>query len=263
MNKWTKMSIDYANQRNYLDELFKVYPTIPEGLRDIDKVAWANVERHFKQKNNQGLIKGLLDLDLFPLKDSYVAYLRRDSGAIARNPETVNRLCGRMYEMGLDVMYARCSEAKETNRQIGPMFRDWIRRGSIGVPVLDQGKFLRASGNCILDASDNVMMEFARKHVGYEGDKGLDFVGRFGGKFVIGEAKFLTDFGGHQNAQFEDAKKVLADKAKAVKVAILDGVLYIEGGRGGGNKMFRYLIQNREEHNVLSSLVLNEFLFSI
>ncbi len=30
INPWIQMSIDFANQRNYLDELFEVYPTIPE-----------------------------------------------------------------------------------------------------------------------------------------------------------------------------------------------------------------------------------------
>ncbi|WQR97940.1 hypothetical protein KVC81_00355 [Helicobacter pylori] len=35
MNYWTKLSIEYANQRSYLDDLFQVYPTIPEGLREI------------------------------------------------------------------------------------------------------------------------------------------------------------------------------------------------------------------------------------
>ena len=30
MNKWIKYSIQYANQRSYLDDLFQVYHTIPE-----------------------------------------------------------------------------------------------------------------------------------------------------------------------------------------------------------------------------------------
>ena len=37
MTIWTEMSIEFANQRNYLDELFRIYPTIPEGVRDIIK----------------------------------------------------------------------------------------------------------------------------------------------------------------------------------------------------------------------------------
>ncbi|MBQ7215732.1 MAG: hypothetical protein IJP54_08045 [Synergistaceae bacterium] len=30
MNYWTQQSIDFAQQRNYLDELFKVYPLSPK-----------------------------------------------------------------------------------------------------------------------------------------------------------------------------------------------------------------------------------------
>jgi NAD(P)H-flavin reductase len=32
MNNWTELSIEYANQRSYLDDLFHVYPTIPDGV---------------------------------------------------------------------------------------------------------------------------------------------------------------------------------------------------------------------------------------
>lgn len=122
MNHWTKLSIEYVNQRSYLDDLFQVYPTIPEGIRDIDNDVWKKVEKAFKKKDNIALLENLLKLELFPIKDSYVAYLKRDSGALERNPATVSRLCGRLYEMGLERIYERSSEPKETNRQIGPFF---------------------------------------------------------------------------------------------------------------------------------------------
>nr|WP_276321047.1 hypothetical protein [Helicobacter pylori] len=51
--------------------MFQVYPTIPEGLREIDSKIWSNVEYHFKRKDNLALITELLNLDLFPIKDSY------------------------------------------------------------------------------------------------------------------------------------------------------------------------------------------------
>jgi hypothetical protein len=60
MNYWTELSIEYANQRSYLDDLFQVYPTIPEGIRDIDKDRWTNIEKAFKKKNNELLLKELL-----------------------------------------------------------------------------------------------------------------------------------------------------------------------------------------------------------
>jgi hypothetical protein len=34
MNKWTKLSIEYASHRSYLDDLFAVYPIIPDGIRE-------------------------------------------------------------------------------------------------------------------------------------------------------------------------------------------------------------------------------------
>jgi len=112
MNYWTKLSIDFANQRNYLDELFQVYPTIPEGIRDIDSEKWTNIENAFNEQDNYLLIKELLKLDLFPLKDSYIAYLKQDNTSINRNPQTINRICGRLYEMGLTKIFEKCSEPK-------------------------------------------------------------------------------------------------------------------------------------------------------
>jgi len=260
MNKWIKLSIEYANQRSYLDDLFQVYPTIPEGIREINENIWAEIEKSFKNKDNDLLIKQLLKLDLFPIKDSYIAYLKRDSSAMDRNPRTINRICGRLYEMGLDKIFERCSEPKETNRQIGPMFRDWLNRKSLGVKPMPIEEFLSNDKDAILDAGDNAMMNFAKDHLGYQHNKGLDFIGRFNKQYVIGEAKFLTDFGGHQNAQFNDAISTIQAKGvKAVKVAILDGVLFIKGK----NKMYKLITETYKGYNIMSALVLREFLYQI
>ena len=82
MNHWTQLSIEYANQRSYLDDLFHVYPTIPEGIRDLDGELWKKVEKAFKKKDNATLLETLLKMDLFPIKDSYVAYLKRDKASL-------------------------------------------------------------------------------------------------------------------------------------------------------------------------------------
>ncbi len=243
-----------------MDDLFQVYPTIPEGIRDVDGGLWENVEKAFKKRDNVALLESLLKLDLFPIKDSYVAYLKRDKEALKRNPATVDRLCGRLYEMGLAAVYSRASEAKETNRQIGPLFRRWLRRKSLGVQPVRAEEFLNTKGNAILDASDAEMMAFAREHLNYKHNKGLDFIGQFNGKYVIGEAKFLTDFGGHQNAQFNDAIATMkARGVKAIPVAILDGVLYIKGN----NKMYKDVIGKLKNESIMSALVLREFLYQV
>ncbi len=263
MNYWTKLSIEYANQKSYLDDLFRVYPTIPNGIREIDENIWNNIKNSFNNKDNLSLIKNLLKLKLFPIKDSYVAYLRKDKTALERNPETVNRLAGRIYEMGLDQVYEKCTTPKETNRQIGPMFKMWIDKGTLGAPILNIDDFINSNSNCILSGSDKEMGDYAKDYCGYEyagtTEKGLDFIAKFNGKSVIGEAKFLTDYGGHQNAQFNDALNVLDSKVNenVVKIAILDGVLYIANKQ----KMPRTTIEKND--NIMSALVLNEFLYSI
>lgn len=260
MNHWSQLSIDYAGQRSYLDDLFQVYPTIPEGIRELNDELWKDVEKAFEKRDNITLLKNLLKLDLFPIKDSYVAYLKRDKAALERNPATAARLSGRLYEMELDTIYARCSEPKETNRQIGPLFKRWLKKKSLGIEPVKQDKFLKSKGNCILDASDREMMTFARQRLNYKHNKGLDFIGRFNGKYIIGEAKFLTDFGGHQNAQFNDAiATVRARGVKAITVAILDGILYIKGN----NKMYRDITGKLKKENIMSALVLREFLYQI
>ena len=259
MNKWTQLSMEYANQRSYLDDLFCVYPTIPDGIRDINNASWKKVEIAFENKDNIKLLKALLAFELFPLKDSYVAYFKRDPKAIDRNPRTVNRLCGRLYELGLDVIYKECSKPKETNRQIGPMFKQWLDKKTLGITTCDLNTFTSNKDDAILQASDAKMMDYATKELGYNHAKGLDFIARFNGQYVVGEAKFLTDFGGHQNAQFNDALSTLNAKVNAIPIAILDGVLYIPGN----HKMYKTITNEYANSNIMSALVLREFLYSL
>lgn len=256
MNYWTDLSRQFANQRNYLDELFKVYPTIPDGIRDIDMDIWSKIESSFKSNDNNELIKTLIKLDLFPIKDSYVAYLKRDKTSIERNPNTIDRLSGRLYDMGLDKIYEKCTEPKETNRQIGPLFKRWVDKGSLGIIPVKIDEFKSGTGNAILSASDNEMKIFAKDNLGYEVDKGLDFIARFNNKYVIGEAKFLSDFGGHQNAQYNDAITTLNADVDAITIAILDGVLYIPSKN-------RTKMSINTEDNIMSALVLREFLYQV
>lgn len=99
--------------------------------------------------------------------------------------------------MGIEEIYDKCTEPKETNGQIGSLFKRWIAKGVLGVPIYcNVNKFMSNSGNAILNTSNAEMENLARQYLGYCHEKGLDFVARFNDKYIIGEAKFLTDFGG-------------------------------------------------------------------
>lgn len=260
MNYWTALSVEYANQKSYLDDLFQVYPTIPEGIREVNQASWDKVEQAFLKQDNKLLIKELLKLDLFPFKDSYVAFLKRDGTSIERNPKTINRICGRLYEMGLEKIFEKCSEPKETNRQIGPFFRRWLNKKSLGIQPVDLDTFISSDSDAVLNGSDQELASFGNEALNYTRDKGLDFVAHFNKQYIIGESKFLTDFGGHQNAQFADAISTLeTPHVKATKIAILDGVLYLKGN----NKMYKDISEKYKDYNIMSALVLREFLYQL
>ncbi len=267
MNLWTEMSVQFATQRNYLDELYKVYPISPNLKREIPTDLLKGIQKAFQVKDNELLVKTLLKWELFPIKDSYVAYLRRDPSSLTRNPQTVNRLAGMIYDMGYDIVLDKCSEPKETNRQIGPMFKYWLDKGTLGTKVYkNTDDFLNnQKENAILNVSDIEMRKFAMEYLGYEREKGLDFLARFNGKYIVGEAKFLTDFGGHQNAQFHDAVSTITSNfhssalnAEVIPIAIMDGVLYIKGK----HKLYKYLEKHKEQI-IISSLLLREFVYSL
>lgn len=162
--------------------------------------------------------------------------------------------------MGLDKIFERCSEPKETNRQIGPFFRRWTNSKALGIQPVSLDEFTSSTKDAILNGSDKQLMGFASNVLKYKHSKGLDFIARFNEQYVIGEAKFLTDFGGHQNAQFNDAIGTVQSKGvKAIKIAILDGVLYIKGN----NKMYKDITTKYKHLNIMSSLVLREFLYQL
>lgn len=258
MNIWTQRSIDLASQADYLDQLFHVYPLMPEVSRDVDKAKWQQVVDAFETKDDAQLISSLLKLDLFPIKDGYVPHLRKDKSAITRNPQTVSRLASRIYAMGIEQVWARASEPKETNRQMGQLFRRWVMGGALEVPALEAADFLRTAQNSVLAGSDAALKIFATQHLGYTSDKGLDLVAKFNGKYVIGEAKFLTDRGGHQTGQFNDAIHLVTNaNVQAITIAVLDGVVYIP------HKGLQYDIITSSDANIMSSLVLKDFLLQV
>jgi len=161
---------------------------------------------------------------------------------------------------GLAKIYEKCLEPKETNRQIDPLFKRWKYNGGLGIEPVGKNDFEKSNNNAILNASDIEMKKWCKENLSYDFNKGLDFVGRFNNKYVIGEAKFLTDFGGHQNTQFADAINLLKNTSvKAIKIAVLDGVLYIRSN----NKMYKDITTTYSKYNTMSALLLREFLYSL
>lgn len=220
---------------------------------------WNRVERAYNAKDDEELVESVLELPLSPIKDSYIAFLREDRGAISRNPKTVRRLACELRNLSLDELYRRSTLPKEKNRQIGPMFRKWAESGALGFPVLNEKDFEASKGDAILRGTDKKKKAYAESHLNYTREKGLDLLARVNGKYVIAEVKFLTNDGGHQKGQFDDAMGILNCTAGALKIAVIDGVPYIKSGKA----MHNALVGKYKEENIMSALLLRSFLNTI
>lgn len=94
MNLWTQKSIDLAAQSNYLDQLYLIYPMSVNLRRELSEQIQKDIRRYLENKDGKKLLEVLLKQEIFPIKDSYVAYLKRDKTVLERNPATVSRLAG-------------------------------------------------------------------------------------------------------------------------------------------------------------------------
>jgi hypothetical protein len=168
-------------------------------------------------------------LEKFPYKDSYIAFLRKDRTAIERNPQTVRRICNRLYDMGIENVIAGLTKPKEANTRRGNQFRDWTKRQFTRVSI-DQFR-VSTSGVILLDANEHEARDFCNTEMGVGITKRPDIVAKSGRKYVIGEAKFLSSTGGNQGRAFDDGMALATNNSgSAFKIFILDGIYWIEHG---------------------------------
>ena len=277
MNKWTQRSFEISYENGYLDNLHDVYPMLDNGVRELDATTKNNLKIAFEKKDDTLLLKTLLPLNKFPIKDSYKPYFTRCKSnevdlIIKSNPITVSRIANRIYNIGFDKMILGIEEPIETNRQMGQMFPNWIR--SKYTCYTSQEAFFNSKDEIsVLAGNDASLVEFVKKYLnvslpkGTGGDeKGLDAVVKLNTSptptFVIGEAKFLSDEGGHQNAQLKDALHLLTSKEfknngsfNVIRIAILDGVCWLSSER----KMQRDIRGLNDNQIAISALLLDDF----
>lgn len=228
MNEWSKRTLEVVTRENYLDRLQLVY-SHEEGERNVSQNVLDEIRAAFEQRNGEELLNQLLGLEKFPYKDSYVGFLRKDRSAIKRNPEVVQRICNRLYSMGIESVLSGITQSKEANTRRGPQFSNWIRQ-NFKVVSLDEFKS-SASGIVVLGASELEARDFCNKEFGIGISKRPDIVAKSGKKYVVGEAKFLSSTGGNQGRAFDDGIHLATNAAgSAYKIFVLDGVHWIEKG---------------------------------
>jgi len=263
MNPWIRESIDLANDDGYLDNLLSIYDVSAVRQRQVPPQRIREIVNAHTNEDSQELIEVLLKLAKFPVDDIYVGFLRREESAIEKNPNTVERIARRLLTMPVDDVIKLCRQPKVDNRRMGELFHNWLT--SLGYPKLEEDSFANLTETTdmqgkthsilMLDGTRRDFRDFVNRELGCGLEKELDILVKVKGEYIIGEAKYFSGFGGHQNDQFEDALSFLLNvQGEAARVAVLDGVVWLDTR----NKMC--LKVRRLESIAMSALLLPRFL---
>jgi len=253
MNKWIKKSIELANSHGYLDKLLEIYPVEYEKIRVVPQNIKNKIKRAFIEKDGNKLVEELLKLPKFPIDDPYIASLRRHPSLLSKNPKTVERISEKLFSLGINTVLELSAKPKSPSRQLGHSFKNWLK--TLNYPFLKEDKFNSGSQIAFLEGSDKKLKEFANNKLGINLSKGIDFILKIKNKFILGEAKFLTDYGGSQNNQFRDAINVAKiKKNNIIGIAVLDGIVWFKSNE------YMHKTITSFDGVVLSALLLREFI---
>jgi len=266
MNTWIRESINLSDNDGYLDNLLSIYNVSDVRQRQISAQRIRDIVNAHTEHNAQTLIDVLLKLDKFPVDDIYVGFLRKERSANAKNPVTVNRIAERLLSMPVDDVIRLCRQPKVDNRRMGELFHNWFI--NLGYPKLDEDSFSNLSEITDMEGRKrNILMlngtrrdfrDFVNRELGCGLEKELDILVKVKEEYIIGEAKYFSDFGGHQDDQFEDAMSFLLNvQGSANRIAVLDGVVWLDTK----NKMNEKV--RRLDSIAMSALLLPRFLEEI
>jgi hypothetical protein len=258
-NPWVEKSRAVALEPSYLDRLSEVY-SLPEPVpRPLSSEQRGRVVEAF-ERDDATLLGTLLGLFpkggfRFPYREPYIGFLRFNPGAMEENPRTVARICARIRAMGSDGAVRSLEVPKESNRQMGPMFKNWLRGR---FRTLSQDDLLRSTeGIALLDGNDKELMDFANVRLNCGLTKRPDLVARVNDRYVVGEAKYIGYTGGNQDKSFRDALSLALKPTKATMVAILDGIVWLPTSGHMWSELAHFT------GNAVSSLLLSDFLDSL
>lgn len=263
MNKWVQKSINLAKGEYYLDRLLEIYPPEDIGRGKILEKESPILKSLFHEKDCVNLVKELIRLKnrgfKFPIENPYISFLSHYEEAIDKNPITIKKICDKLFEMNYDELKEKLEAPKKASRRVGPMFKVWLRRK---FNFFDEDEFIKADDIAFLNGGDKFLKEYAKRELKCkfrELSKGLDFVAKiYESSYIIGTAKFITDFGGSQDNQFKEAVSLVKETkcpSNVIKIAIIDGVAWL-----GGAAIKLTLESLKKDEFCFSALLLEEFL---
>jgi len=226
--------------------------------------SWACSKFRARAHDSKGLINFLLGLTKrghpFPIEHPYASIFRQKRELIVKNPLVFQHLEKTIMSMRVEDIIRGCERPIDLNRVMGQAFQSWLKQhfSSKGIPFLPEVQFQSYKGTVFFDGKDAAILDFVNRKLGYALERGRDFLYKFGDRFVIGEARFLSTSGGSQtrdlNETIEFIRKV---RGRVLGVGVLDGIVWFN--RSYINK----LLSLKDDESVLTVLLLDDFLESL
>lgn len=266
MHPLIRKSIELTSGNEYLDKLHAVYDISIVAQRNIANSTITEIADAYARRDAVGLVEVLLGLDKFPVDDIYVGFLRHDRSAIEKNPKTVKRMAERLFTMPVEDVIKLCRQPIVDNRRMGELFHKWLT--NLNYPRLNKSEFLDLDSFTDLEGHEQRILmlngsrkdfrDFVNNNLGCGLEKELDILMKVNGQYIIGEAKYFSNYGGNQDRQFDDAMKfLLSTQGDVTRIAVLDGVVWLDTE----NKMCKKI--RRLESIAMSALLLPNFLNEI
>ncbi len=259
MNKWVEASIKLANSPRYLDRLTEIYPSVPTQRQPLSASLKRQIEALQDPEKEGELINLLVSITThpFPFEHPYVSILRAKPDLIRQNPVVVRDIGNMLRKLGAQGIIEGSERPPDLNRQMGHSFQSWLKRKfqTKGFKFLDEYNFGIYNDKAFLDAGDKGITAFANHYLGCKITRGRDLLAKVNGKFVIGEARFLSSGGGSQSRDIRETINFVKDRVGSpIKIAIVDGMAWFEPDMLG-------IIETLDDDEVgLSALLIEDYL---
>ena len=265
MHQLVKASIDLAYSHGYIDRLQRDVYKIPDLTpRKLSSHSITEIVQAFENKDSEKLLQTLLKLDKFPVDDVYLGVLRHGGKEfIDSNPHVVKRITDWLFSMRQEELIALCRQPVVSNRRMGESFHKWFKR--LGFPEVPKETFWNLEDFSDVDGKNhNVILlkgsrkeykKFANEYLDCGVEKELDLLLKVNGQYIIGEAKYVSSFGGNQTGSIKEALDFInSQQGDATRIAVLDGVVWLDTQ----NKMSKWI--RRTESIAMSALLLLNFI---
>jgi hypothetical protein len=273
-NEWVEKSIKLAWGSNYLDQLMSIYPAIPSLRNPLPEEVKRGIEKSFSSGDSKSLIKTILLARKyhfpFPFEHPYAALIgglpdKTKNILLDNNPVLVETIGRVLFDMGKENLVKGMERPPDINRQLGAVFRQWLKRTfsnrkgyCLGTDLLScpKGKIMFFDGADTAIASYICdILKISLKNVNFRRDILISIEGRI----IVGEARFLSTSGGSQDRDIGNTLNFVrtVNKSKINKftaVAIIDGIVWF-------NAPYKKRMQNAAKNvPVMSALLIEDYL---